>query len=381
MQEFIDAVESTYTFIGIGLAVVYLTTLAIWFLRKRSSAVEQWWQTLKPRIGLPASPRVRKIVIWFVSTFAVLLYIYCTVCTKVDTEVKGEHAPVIWDILVSFSIKVLPFFVFGCVLSAIIAKLLHKRARLIPTNMFSAGLFASIMPICSCAAVPFSYSLLATKRVPLRAVVCFMVIVPVLNPFVISFSYGVLGWEYTMWRIVAVWVLAYLAGFIVERFAGQIDQEESGIGATSCKGCSGGMSINGEEPIWESSFKLMAYLTPYIIVGTILGALITVYMPPRLVGDYLSSNFLGLILASGIGLPLFLCSGEDVLMLEPLMKLGLPMGHAIALTIAGNGICVSSIALLFPLFGKRATWIIVAVFLFGSIALGLGINAVSPLLH
>jgi len=377
MQEFIDAVESTYTYIGIVLSVVYLSTLAIWFMRKRSSAVERWWQSLRPRVGLPASPRVRKIVIWTVSVFAVLLYIYCTVCTKVDTEVQGEHAPVIWDILVSFSIKVLPFFVLGCVLSAIIAKILHKRARLIPTNMFTAGLFASIMPICSCAAVPFSYSLLATKRVPLRAVVCFMVIVPVLNPFVISFSYGVLGWEYTLLRIVAVWVLAYVAGFLVEWLAGQIDEADPEAGRISCKGCSGGMSINGEEPIWESSFKLMAYLTPYIILGTILGALITVYLPPRLVGDYLSSDFFGLVLASGIGLPLFLCSGEDVLMLEPLMKMGLPMGHAIALTIAGNGICVSSIALLFPLFGKRATWV---VFLFGSIAIGLGINAIYPLL-
>jgi hypothetical protein len=95
----------------------------------------------------------------------------------------------------------------------------------------------------------------------------------------------------------------------------------------------------------------MSYLTPYILIGTILGALITVYLPPWIVGDYLSSNFIGLILASSIGLPLFLCSGEDVLMLEPLMKMGLPMGHAIALTLAGNGICISSIALLLPLFG------------------------------
>jgi hypothetical protein len=91
------------------------------------------------------------------------------------------------------------------------------------------------------------------------------------------------------------------------------------------------------------------------------------------VGQYLSGE-LGLVLAAGIGVPVFLCSGEDVLILMPLMNAGLPMGHAIALTIAGNGICLSSIALLFPLFGKRAAiWIVVAFFI-GSLLIGLLIN-------
>ena len=98
MQEFIDAVESTYTIIGSVLAVIYSATLIVWFLRKRSAAVEQWWQALRPRLGLPMSDRAKKIIVWLVSIFSVALYIYCTVCTKVDTEVKGEHAPVIWDI-------------------------------------------------------------------------------------------------------------------------------------------------------------------------------------------------------------------------------------------------------------------------------------------
>lgn len=57
-----------------------------------------------------------------------------------------------------------------------------------------------------------------------------------------------------------------------------------------------------------------------------------------------------------------------------------PVIWDIALTLAGNGICVSSIALLFPLFGKQATWIIMGLFLFGSIAIGLAINAIGPLL-
>lgn len=379
MDQFVKAIEGTFKYIGGPLAVLYAVALLVWWLKPRSLAFAERWQGLATRVGFPLSERGRKVVVWFSIVFGALAYYYCTYCTKTVGE-KAEHNATFWHILVSFSIKVVPYYVLGCVLSAIIAKILHKRGHWLPTSMFGAGMFASLMPICSCAAVPFSYSLLATRRIKLRAVVCFMVIAPVLNPFVISFSYGMLGWEYTLWRIVTVWILGIATGYIVEWFAGEVDDADPNAGATSCKGCTGGLHIDGEATIWDSAFELMRYLAPYMIIGTVMGALVSVYMPPYVVGKYLSNRFLGLVLAAGIGVPLFLCSGEDILILKPLVDLGLPMGHAIALTLAGNGICISSIALLIPLFGKRATWIITAAFFFGSLGFGLLINAVHPLL-
>lgn len=379
MEQFVKAVESTFKYIGGPLAVIYAVTVGLWWLRKRSAVARNRYELVAERLGLPLSARARKIIVSLVTVFGALSYYYCAYCTKSIGE-KAEHNATFWHILVSFSIKVFPYFVLGCLLSAVIAKILHKRGHWLPTSMLGAGVFASIMPICSCAAVPFSYSLLATRRIALRAVVCFMVIAPVLNPFVISFSYGVLGLRYTLWRIVSVWVLGIATGYLVEWFAGEVDDSDPSAGATSCKGCSGGLHIDGAASIWDSSFELMKYLTPYMIIGTTMGALVSVYLPPYVVGKYLSSSFLGLVLAAGIGVPLFLCSGEDILILEPLIKMGLPMGHAIALTLAGNGICISSIALLMPLFGKRATWIIVAAFFFGSLGFGLLINAVNPLI-
>lgn len=380
MQQTVAAIESYFKYFGGPLAAIYAVTVVLWWLRKRNASVDAWLERTAPRFGLPLSQTGRKVVVSVMSLLAAVAYVYCVYCTK-SLKDKAEHDASFWHTIVSFSIQVLPYFIAGCLLSAVIAKLVSKRAHLLPKSMFGAGVFAALLPICSCAAVPFSYSLLATKRIPLRAVVCFMVVVPVLNPFVISFAYGVLGWEYTMWRIVSAFALGMVTGVLVERLAGQFDPETPEAGCTSCKGCGGGMHLDGQDSIWDSAFKLMAYLAPYIIIGTAIGAAVSVYLPPHIVGKYLSAEFSGLLLAAGIGLPLFLCSGEDILILQPLIEMGLPLGHAIALTLAGNGICISSIALLIPLFGKRATWIIASCFLFGSIAIGLLINAASPLLH
>jgi uncharacterized membrane protein YraQ (UPF0718 family) len=97
-------------------------------------------------------------------------------------------------------------------------------------------------------------------------------------------------------------------------------------------------------------------------------------MPTVMVSKYLGSDFFGLFLASTIGVPVFLCSGEDVLLLKPLLDLGLPMGHAITFTLAANGICVSSIALLFGVIGRRTTIWLTVFFWLGSLAAGYLIN-------
>ena len=77
-----------------------------------------------------------------------------------------------------------------------------------------------------------------------------------------------------------------------------------------------------------------------------------------------------------IAIPIFICSGEDVIILAPLLLLGLPLGHAIAFAIAGNAICITAIPVLNATFGKKVTALIFAAFFVGAIALGLIINGI-----
>lgn len=380
LREWIAQVEKTFAIIGIPVMGAYAVTLTMWMLRKRSkgfkSRSDGWFDSLRLRPGVKA----QRNIVFVLSALAVVAYLYCLYCGKSITE-KAGHDANFFHILVSFSLKTYPYFIAGCVLSAMIERFVRRDSRWLPKSMLGAAAFASLLPICSCAAVPFSYSLMMTKRIPLRAVITFMMVVPVLNPFVIVFAGGVLGWKYVFFRIVSIVALGMITGVIVERITGQVDPELPEAGCTTCSGCSsGGVNLSSAESWYEGAYMLVVHLAPYIIIGMIVGALFTVYLPPYVVGKYLSSGFLGLVLAAGIGVPIFLCSGEDVLILAPLMQMGLPMGHAIALTIAGNGVCVSSIALLVPLFGKKATTIIVGMFFFGSLLIGLGINAVMPLL-
>jgi hypothetical protein len=369
----IDQIESAFGIIGVPLFIAYVATLAVWEGRKRSARFRERSDMLFDRWRLHPSPQTKRRIAWALAILAVLAYVWCMYCGKSITE-KAAHDASFFHILTTFSLSTFPYFVAGCVLSGVVARDVMDDTRWLPKTMLGAGLFASLLPVCSCAAVAFAYSLMITQKVRLRAVITFMMVVPVLNPFVIVFSYGTLGLEYTFWRIVGIFALGMVTGTLIEEFLGERDPEFPEKGCVACKGCSSSaVKIEKTDSSMETAFDLMRQLAPYIIIGMLIGTAFALYLPAYVVGDYLSGP-LGLLLAAGIGVPIFLCSGEDVLILAPLMESGLPMGHAIALTLAGNGICLSSIALLVPLFGKKAAvWIVIAFFV-GSLLIGLLIN-------
>ena len=255
----------------------------------------------------------------------------------------------------------------------------------LPTTMLGAGIFAAIIPVCSCGAVPLVRAMLATGQIRVRTVITFLMIAPVLSPFVIPFSFE-LGLSYAITRIVAIFILAMVVGIIIERLAGV--KEEDGRGAAYyCKGCavSSRKSPATTNSALIAGWDIMLFLLPYIVIGIVIGALIAKYVPASLVGTYLSSDFVGLITSTSISLPLFLCAGQEIVILAPLMNVPLmgvhvvPLGHAIAFTIAGTGICLSAIPALVPTIGKRAVAVLVASFWIGSVILGLIINYIMSL--
>jgi len=243
--------------------------------------------------------------------------------------------------------------------------------------MLGASAFASIVPMCSCAAVPVAHSLLLSKKMTLRAVVAFLFVMPVLNPFVIFVGSTVISLEYTVLRIASVFLLAIMTGLLVERFTGVKEEGPLGMACYSCQGCSKAVPVGAHNPrpsVLLSTYDILSGFFLYMIIGIAIGAAVAMYLPAPVVGKYLSSNTLGLLLATTVGLPIFICSGEEILILKPLLDLGLPMGHAIAFTIAGNGICLASLPILYPVFGKKGTILITVCFLVGSFLVGLLIN-------
>ncbi len=383
----LEEVETGWTFhtyVGLVLFVVFVLIMLVSQLNKRLPAFRSTFSRFTADLEL--STQLKQWAMVVLGATGVYAYVYCHhICATgglpiFDCEIHFFH------MLFRFSLSLFPYFVVGCIVGGLIMKLYSSGRFKLPTSMVGGGVFAALIPVCSCGAVPLARGMLATGKIRVRTVITFLMVAPVLSPFVIPFSFQ-LGPSYAIARIIAIFVLAIISGIIIERLAG-VKGEGGKPGCYSCQGCalSGSSRTTSASNPLVAGWDIMLSLLPFISFGIIIGALVAKYVPASVVGTYLSSDFVGLITATSITLPLFLCSGQEIVILAPLMNEALmganavPVGHAIAFTIAGTGICLSAIPALVPTIGKKAVVILVALFWSGSIILGLAINLVLGLL-
>ena len=364
------------------MGAVVSVCLALFFvgkmLRKKVVIIDNWFKSYDKWFNSIFTDKRKKIFMATLITVSAGVFVYCYWCRiGKDFFERGHFNLVYFHLVFRYFIRLFPMLVGGALLAGVIQRYVAFGKFRVPSSMIGAGAFASVVPMCSCAAIPVAHSLLMSKKMTLRAVVAFLFVMPVLNPFVIFVGTTVISWEYTALRIASVFLLAIITGLLVEKFIGVQEEGPLGMACYSCQGCSKAIKVGAHNP--KPSVLLATYDTffsffLYMVIGIAIGAAVAKYLPAPIVGKYLSSNTLGLLLATTVGLPIFICSGEEIVILKPLLDLGLPMGHAIAFTIAGNGICFASLPILYPCFGKKGTILITVCFLVGSFFVGLLIN-------
>ncbi len=93
-----------------------------------------------------------------------------------------------------------------------------------------------------------------------------------------------------------------------------------------------------------------------------IASLLTVLLPPGFIMRYIgSSGPLAYITAVLVGVPLYVCEGEEIPLTLSLMKLGLGPGPAFAFLLGSVGTCIPTMVMSQKLIGRRglliyATW-------------------------
>jgi len=271
-------------------------------------------------------------------------------------------------LLYEFTVDLFMTVLVGIFLGTLLQKYFVKYKRLYPKNQLSAFLYASVIPVCSCSAIPMMAAMQGQLR--LRTIITFVVAAPLLNPYIVALSFTVLGNQYAIIRIISSLVLAVSTGYFAELVAPKtaISDPEKLLNCSSST-----CSVPGKS-IYSESFRIFRQLIPYLVIAGIISLAFEIYQPTELLEKLqLKEGPISAAVFSIVGMPLYFCNGADILFLQPLVNYGdLSLGTSVAFSLTSTAICISSFMMLLKYLGKKLTihislFILAAIFIISQI--------------
>ena len=266
------------------------------------------------------------------------------------------------------------------------------------------------LPLCSCSVIPFATAL-RQSGASKPSTLSFLIATPITGVDSIAATYGVLGWFFTLYRIVSSIVIALLAAVLSLLFDRE-DQPRAydagrsvsfsvattsrtpvGLGAFSplaisvvesfSGGCASGSCCGGdaaaerEAPwpfrLWSAAVEsIFADFAKALLVGIALGALLVTFLPPE-IGAYLGENlWLNYLLVIAVAAPLYICATSSIPLGVALLTAGVSPGAVFVFLTAGPASSTVTMSVIRKVLGTRSLILyLIAVFsgtlLFGAL--------------
>lgn len=213
-----------------------------------------------------------------------------------------------------------------------------------------AGLLGVVTPFCSCSAVPAFIGFLAAG-IPLGVTMSFLIASPMVNEVAIGLLFSLFGWRITLIYIGSGLAIAILAGWVLGRL--RLERwVESFVYETKLHGqaVDGAQALAFQERLQmgaEEVASILRQIWPYLLIGIGVGALIHGWVPTNFFATHAGrSNPFGVLLAVGIGIPLYSNAAGVMPMVQALYEKGLPMGTVLAFMMSVVALSVPELILL-----------------------------------
>ncbi len=283
----------------------------------------------------------------------------------------------------SLFLEVLPFFALGVLLAgamksyedrlSFLTRLGHSRR-----SILLGAVVGGVLPVCSCGVVPVAMGLLAGGVAP-GPVFAFLAAAPMVNPASFVMTAGVMGYPLACGRLIGAIALGIAIGSLARCVPPSAIVSSGGVAPAAC------CRIENAPPPASSrlirSFylggQLGVSLLRYVIPGTLLGGCLAVWLDPGMVARYVSGP-LAVPLAALAGVPLYLCSCAEVPVAVSFARSGLEPAAVLTFLLAGPGVSLFTLVLLWSLLRLRMLIAYAAAFVAGSMAIGFLWKALMP---
>jgi len=245
-------------------------------------------------------------------------------------------------------------------------------------DYFFAAVFGAITPFCSCSSIPLFIGFLGAG-IPLGVTMCFLIVSPLVNQIAFVLLGGLFGWKIAVLYVISAVALGMASGFILSRLKLEKYVDSAIWQMKSKNNNSNEKSVAFKNLIkifWQEGWDLTKKITPYVLLGIGVGALIHGYVPAGFFEQYISSNNMFAVpIATIVGVPMYANAVGVIPIMQSLVEKGIPLGTAMAFMMAVVGLSlpealilkrVMRMKLLLYFFGITAINIMIIGYLFNA---------------
>ena len=314
-----------------------------------------------------------------------------------------EYLTLFFNALINLSNAMAPYIIFGLFFAGILHELVpdtlvskHLGKDSIG-SVIKATLFGVPLPVCSCGVIPLATSI-KKSGASKGATLSFLISTPITGVDSILATYGMFGWAFTIYRVITSMIISITAGILSnimgEREAAQPTFSAEAPSSTSinvsttpftkedllsCDSSCGCASVQKREfsivAAMEYAFiTLLGDIASPLLLGLLIGALITVAVPSNLSEILLAYSWLSYFIVIVIAVPMYVCATASLPIAAGLMLAGVSPGAAFVFLSAGPATNTVTIGVVKKMLGTQTLYIYLGTIIFGSLAFGFGLD-------
>ncbi|WP_444996572.1 SO_0444 family Cu/Zn efflux transporter [Aliikangiella sp. IMCC44359] len=252
-------------------------------------------------------------------------------------------------------------------------------------SIIKAALIGAPLPLCSCGVIPAAIGL-RRAGASKPASISFLVATPETGVDSISVSYALLGPFIAIIRPISAILSAIYAGILVMI----IDKEEENTSnsqsnssdsnkscctskQTTCSSKTTMAPINFYQRMTNilsfSSGKLLRDITPWLMFGLLLAAMIKTWVPNEFLTQW-GDGFLAMLVMSVIGIPMYICATASTPIAAGFLAVGVSPGAVLVFMLAGPATNLSTMGMIRQEMGTKVLAVYLMSIFSASISLG-----------
>lgn len=220
-------------------------------------------------------------------------------------------------------------------------------------DYFLASFFGTITPFCSCSSVPLFIGFVK-GGIPLGVTLAFLISSPLVDAVSVAMFIGLFGWKVTIVYVISGIILSMVAGYILGRLKSENLLTDWVKQILAVK-----LNADQQEVEQHQSFKqrfpfilkeslgIVKGVSIYILIGIAIGGAMHGFIPTGFFEEYIKAdNPLAVPIAVLAGVPMYSNAAGVLPIIEVLVQKGIPIGTAIAFSMAVVGLSIPEALLL-----------------------------------